>query len=123
MDNEHDYFNDFFNIHKDKEKMKEAARKMIEVMKNLERVEKIEKHLDDNLGEPDKTEGFTDGILMFERRIWFTPEGEIIKVVVTDTASTYEKPLSQQLSDALEIEDYERAVIIRDKINLIIKSL
>jgi excinuclease UvrABC helicase subunit UvrB len=86
---------------------------------------------DQNLGEPDEIENFQDGDLFFERRIWNTPTGQIMKLLVSDDPSKFikqtqtqkvnkkvvEKTLEIQLQEAVEAEDFEKAAQIRDLIN------
>ena len=79
----------------------------------------VEKMLDGSLGEPDSVEFFNDGHLSFEKKIWHTEKGDLIKVNVVeieDIEPVNEKSLDEQLEEAIEKEDYEKAAAIRDSI-------
>lgn len=127
-----DLFDDFFKNNNPNDKhlrIRDEAKKMIEMMMRMETPtppENMVKALDDNLGDPDEIESGFDGVLYFERRIWHTPHGDIVKVLVTDDLNKLnhkpeqpkivEKSLEAQLQDAVESEDYERAALLRDKL-------
>lgn len=127
-------FNDFFkrNIFKSETKrtdeLKEEAKKMIDILNKMNDIEtkmneideSIEKNIDDNLGKPDKIEFFNENDLFFERRTWHTETGDLIKLIVSDDPTFGKTPkitktLQQQLDEAIEVEDYEKAAAIRDK--------
>lgn len=134
-----DLFNEFFGkknkgFNDQFSKMREEARKIIEMLGNMHESngsidENIERMMDQNLGEPDEVINFQDGELFFEKRIWHTPTGDLVKVIVTDrpfsnektkvkpTKKIVEKPLQQQLDEAIAKEDYEKAAKIRDLMN------
>ena len=130
-----DLFNEFFGKKNDNfSKMREEARKIIEMLGNIHETngsidENIERMMDQNLGEPDEVINFQDGELFFEKRIWHTPTGDFVKVIVTDkplseekpmikkSKKVVEKPLQQQLDEAIANEDYEKAAQIRDLMN------
>lgn len=132
-----DLFNEFFgkkNKGMDDQfsKIREEARKIIEMLGNIHESngsidENIEHMMDQNLGNPDEIINFQDGDLFFEKRIWHTPTGDLVKVIVTDkpfsnekakpTKKIVEKPLQQQLDEAIATEDYEKAAKIRDLMN------
>jgi hypothetical protein len=132
-----DLFNEFFGKkNKSSEdrfsKMRDEAKKIIEMLVNFRGInnsidEDIERMMDQNLGEPDEVINFQDGDLFFEKRIWHTPTGDFVKVIVTDkplsnekakpTKKVAEKPLQQQLDEAIATEDYEKAAKIRDLMN------
>lgn len=103
---------------------KENAKKMIDMFINSKDVENInedeEKELDNTLGKPDKTEFYNEGNIFFERRTWHTPNGDLIKLIVTDepnikVAPLPEKPLQEQLDEAVALEQFEKAAGIRDE--------
>ena len=134
-----DLFNEFFGKkNKSSEdrfsKMRDEAKKIIEMLGNFRGInnsidEDIERMMDQNLGEPDEVINFQDGDLFFEKRIWHTPTGDFVKVIVTDkplskekpvvkkSKKVVEKPLQQQLDEAIANEDYEKAAQIRDLMN------
>ena len=133
-----DLFNEFFNrkpkTNEEIAKIREEEKKFFENLSNFiesNKGENLEKMFDQNLGEPDEIENFQDGDLFFERRIWNTPTGQIMKLLVSDDPSKFikqtqtqkvnkkvvEKTLEIQLQEAVEAEDFEKAAQIRDLIN------
>jgi len=134
-----DLFNEFFGKKNNKfedrfSKMREEARKIIEMLGNIHETngsidENIERMMDQNLGKPDEVVHFQDGEIFFEKRIWHTPTGDLVKIIVTDRPFSKEKPqhkpakkvddksLQQQLDEAIANEDYEKAAKIRDLMN------
>lgn len=133
-----DLFNEFFNrkpkTNEEIAKIREEEKKFFENLSNFiesKKDESLEKMFDQNLGEPDEIENFQDGDLFFERRIWNTPTGQIMKLLVSDDPSKFikqtqtqkvnkkvvEKTLEIQLQEAVEAEDFEKAAQIRDLIN------
>jgi hypothetical protein len=95
--------------------------------------ESLEQELEKNLGKPDEVRYFTQNGMYFEKSIWHTQNGDMVKTVMSDDPSVFgdniefedenistkkkEKPLELQLEEALEREDYERAAEIRDLLN------
>lgn len=132
-----DLFNEFFgrrknNFDDELAKRIEKERRIIDNLTNFiqsNQGENLEKMFDQNLGEPDEIENFQDGDLFFERQIWNTPTGRIMKLLVSDDPSQFikqtqkvnkkvdEKTLEIQLQEAVEAEDFEKAAKIRDLIN------
>lgn len=132
-----DLFNEFFgrrknNFDDELAKRIEEERKIFDSLTNFiqsNQGENLEKMFDQNLGEPDEIENFQDGDLFFERQIWNTPTGRIMKLLVSDDPSQFikqtqkvnkkvdEKTLEIQLQEAVEAEDFEKAAKIRDLIN------
>jgi len=128
-----DLFNEFFNRkpfnpqnHADR--MRDEIKKMMDVLNNFDMSngidEDLEKQMDNSLGKPDSIETFSDGKLFFEKRIWHTPQGDIVKVVVTDqpivptkSVTVEIKSLQEQLDEAIANEDYLKAAEIRDLMN------
>lgn len=129
-------FNEFFkrNNIKPEDKisdtLRDEAKKMIDILtkiKNLDEDihsidEEIEKSIDEELGKPDKIEFFNEGNLFYERRTWHTPSGDLIKLLISDDPTLgntpkVEKPLQEQLDEAVANEDYEKAAAIRDRMS------
>lgn len=109
--------------------LKNEAKRIIDMISNMHNLlpmdnminEQTEKMMDGSLGKPDKIEFYDEDGLFYERRTWHTPNGDIIKLIVTDDPSliqprVVEKPLQQQLKEAVAEENYEKAAAIRDKI-------
>jgi len=101
---------------------KEDAQRLIDLLTNSDIIdEQLEAEFDKTLGKPDKIEFYTENGFFFERRIWHTPQGDMYKLFVTDDptlvmAPPIPKTLETQLNEAVENEDYEKAAIIRDRI-------
>lgn len=69
---------------------------------------------------PDHIERFNEGPFKFEKRIWIKENGDkIIQVLMVDEYDTEveEVDLEKQLTNALEVEDYDTAIKLRDMIN------
>lgn len=123
-----DLFNEFFenndNSFEDHFfKMNEEAMKLIEILGNIHEPndsidENLEHIMDQTLGEPDEVINYQDGKLFFQKFIWHTPSGDFVKVIVTDKPllndKLADKPLQQQLDEAISSENYEEAAKIRD---------
>lgn len=130
MDNLFDkFFDDFFNERFNKiSKMKMSEEERLNLMnilssfKDITNIdENIEKNIDDSLGEPDKIERFKDGDLFFEKRIWKTSDGELVKLIVTDNQENMktvitDEDLKEQQAQAIAVEDYMKAAAIRDEL-------
>ena len=124
-------FNEFFNDYhrqaitpKIDDIAKERAKKMIDILtkfrESTDITEETEQEMDAKLGKPDKIEFFNEGNVFFERRIWHTEGGNIEKLIMTDDPTmlkppVIEKTLQQQLDEAVEKEDFEKAAGIRDE--------
>lgn len=84
------------------------------------------KNFDSSLGEPDKVESYEEGGMYYQKRIWETQHGKIIKTVISDVPFSESKnktntkkpriPLEQQLETAVKEENYELAAKLRDRI-------
>lgn len=132
-----DLFNEFFRRKKniidpfnEMNRMQDEVRKMMDMLMNFQSIpnidENLEKQMDFSLGEPHKIETYSDGVVFYEKRIWHTPNGDIVKLVVSDRPfnnapkekpAVKEKSLQEQLDEALANEDYLKAAEIRDKMN------
>lgn len=127
-------FNEFFNPRSSFdafEKMREDAKKFFDSVFKASGIstndEKLQKEVENALGEPDEIKHYTENGLYFQKRIWYTKEGAIIETLMSDDPNYFgdmaifekkvtkpEKPLDLQLQEALEKEDYEKAAEIRD---------
>ena len=109
-------FDDFFKRNNIKpedkigDSVKDEAKKMIDLLTNYKDVENIdeaiEQEIDASLGKPDKIEFYNEGDLFFEKRIWYTANGELIKLIVSDeptltTIPVPEKYLQHKLDKAV----------------------
>lgn len=125
-----DLFNEFFkrnNIRPEDrigDSMREHAKRMIDMLTNFRDSiddDSIEKQIDEQFGKPDKIEFYNEGDLYFERRTWHTANGDIIKTIMSDDPTMIRqapsmKTLEQQLQEAVEKEEFEKAAAIRDEI-------
>jgi hypothetical protein len=85
------------------------------------------------LGEPDEIIEHTEMGMNFKKLIWNTPKGRFVKILVTDVEpiptppppgedpltvvrKKHSKSLEQRLKEAVEVEDYELAIQLRDEI-------
>ena len=133
MENFDDLFNEFLGKNdendKDDDFLINETKKIIDMIESFKNInpdgtytgaelDKLDDELDDKLGEPDNIEYSTDGEMYIEKRMWFKPSGVIIKTLISDEPleKKPELPLEQQLQNALELEDYELAADLRDKI-------
>lgn len=117
-------FSDFFNRNNPKDdeifkKIREEAKKIIESINNFDDISnKTEEEMEELLGKPDVIETYFDGFIYYERKVWHTKNGDI--VVLTASQNPFEeqkeKSLEEQLQDAIDSEEYEKAAEIRDKI-------
>jgi len=118
-----DLFNDFFN----KKRMQanplhEELKKLIEtisVFKSIENEKKLDEEIDKELGKPTSIETRIDEGVLYKKLTWVTPHGSFVKIIVTDVEEETKKTtksLEEQLKEAVELEEYELAIKIRDKI-------
>ena len=130
MENFDDLFNEFLGKNDENDDFLTNETKkiidMIESFKNINpdgtytgaELDKLDDELDDKLGEPDNIEYSTDGEMYFEKRMWYKASGVIIKTLISDEPleKIPELSLQEQLQKALDVEDYELAAELRDKI-------
>jgi hypothetical protein len=141
-----DLFDDFFKRNKINpnddinNELSDIAKKMIDMLQSFGELDSnnidIDKinieedfNFDDNeLGTPDKIEFFTEDDLYFERRIWYTENGEFVQLIISDepNINSQTKDKKQLLEDKLEKaiieENYEEAAKLRDEIIKIKKN-
>lgn len=116
-------FDDFFSRNnKADDQFKNELKKMLDKLaKSNDSIdENMEKKMDESLGTPDVIEFYNEGPMFYERRIWETPNGKLVKLIVTDDPSLVqapipEKSLEEQLEEAVANEEFEKAAAIRDK--------
>ena len=121
-------FNDFMGEDSNK-KRDDSADMMANLFKKLSNINNFDKNglmkeLDHSLGEPDKFENFEENGVYFQKQIWNTKHGQVIKTVISDIPFKGTKPVSKktrtpletQLETAVKEENYELAVKLRDRI-------
>ncbi len=129
-----DLFNEFLNNKEEEKKdsMSEESKRIMDIIKTLTSNKNIdestENFIDITLGEPDSIETYSDGLVNFEKRVWHTPTGDIVKIIMSDIQDDFSpiqnkpikketsvpKSLQEQLDEAISNEEYERAAKIRD---------
>jgi hypothetical protein len=80
--------------------------------------------LNETLGKPDKLENYEENGLYYQKQIWNTKHGQVIKTILSDVPLIKEKskkrefkiPLEVQLEAAVKREEYELAAKLRDRI-------
>lgn len=126
-----DLFNDFFNRKKMvSNPLHDEIKKLIETVANFKKIQndaKLEQEIDKELGKPSQIEEIVEDGLLYKKLTWFTPYGHFVKIVVSDaeeanhepkkpTRRVKEKSLEEQLKEAVEAENYELAIQLRDQI-------
>jgi excinuclease UvrABC helicase subunit UvrB len=94
-------------------------KQLFDLLKNV-KTNEIDGKTDMSLGEPDSVESYSDGFFFFEKKVWHTPNGDIIKITASDNTDNLhepEKTLQEQLDEAINNENYEKAAQIRDLMN------
>jgi hypothetical protein len=129
MDKFDDLFDDFMNnLGGDKkDNDKNLINKIFDNFTDLNSFDKglIIDGLNETLGEPDKLENYEENGVYFQKQIWNTKHGQVIKTILSDVPFSKEKsrrreikiPLEVQLETAVKEENYELAVKLRDRIN------
>ncbi len=117
-----DLFNEFFNNKKPSQQGQEnlGLNKIIEALQNFRHMgieENLGNSIEKELGPPDRIEESTEEGYVYKKSVWNTPQGQFVKIATELAETPSETTLDEQLKDALEIEDFETAIILRDKIN------
>jgi hypothetical protein len=126
-------FNDFFksnnnnnnnnnNNSSKSDRFRNDILKLMDMLNSFGPNQNLEHELNDMLGEPDRVDTFYDGDIRYERSVWHTESGDIVRIIGHETSSepnvkTPEKTLEEQLEEAITSENYEEAARIRDLIN------
>jgi protein-arginine kinase activator protein McsA len=123
-----DLFNDFLND-KSNNKKDDSADMMANLFKKLSNLKNFDKEgmmkeLDSSLGEPDEFENYEENGVYFQKQIWNTKHGQVIKTVISDVPFKAPKTqikkqriaLEVQLENAVKVENYELAAKLRDRI-------
>jgi excinuclease UvrABC helicase subunit UvrB len=120
-----DLFNDFFNKrNKNVNPLHDELRKLMETIasfKAIDNEQKLEQEIDKELGKPTQIEELTNDGVHYKKLTWLTPHGKFVKIIVTDAEEEVKprvktKSLEEQLKEAVEAENYELAIELRDKI-------
>lgn len=121
-------FNELFNEYFKKNPKKTEADKIINMIQDIGKMkdskedeEAIDNKIIETLGKPNEIQYYNKGDVFFEKRIWHTLNGDIVKVIMTDDPTLVTTPpaplsLEEKLRIAIEEEHYELAVKLRDEI-------
>ena len=105
-----------------KNSIEDEVKKVLDMLNTGQPIDDFaEQQIDENLGKPDKTEFFEQDGFFYEKRIWHTPSGDLVKMIITTDPSLItppkpEKSLEEKLKEAVENEEFEKAAAIRDRI-------
>ena len=139
MDKFDDLFNNFFNGKGNnkpnkindildglrKSMTEKEAKKLIEIIKGISEEsendtdEGLNKRIENKLGEPHEIEHSFDGDMYFEKRMWYTEGGVIIKTLMSSEPFDDEDnnvSLEEQMAEAVENEDYILAAELKKQI-------
>lgn len=123
-----DLFDEFLNG-KSNNKKDDSADMMANLFKKLSNLKNFDKEgmmkeLDSSLGEPDEFKNYEENGVYFQKQIWNTKHGQVIKTVISDVP--FKPPKTQtkkqrialevQLENAVKVENYELAAKLRDRI-------
>ena len=135
-----DLFNEFFNRRRNNTtSINDEIQKIVESLMSFQqvRVKTHDESIEAELGEPDEIIEHNEMGMNFKKLVWNTPQGRFVKIVVTDVEpfpptppepgkdpldpsainrKKHSKSLEQRLKEAVEVEDYELAIQIRDEI-------
>jgi excinuclease UvrABC helicase subunit UvrB len=122
-----DLFNEFFRRKKTDRNEKistiqDEIKKIIDTLMGVKIVQNDEmlmNMIQNNLGEPTRIEEFNNGKTHVKKLIWETPFGQFVKIIMDENDSEpkpKEKSLEEQLIEAVESENYELAIKLRDEI-------
>lgn len=122
-------FNNFMNDGRNNNNKDESADIMANLFKKLSNLNSFDKNgmmeeLNESLGEPDEFKNFEENGVFFQKQIWNTKHGQVIKTIVSDVPFAKEKnevkktriPLEVQILNAVKEENYELAAKLRDRI-------
>jgi excinuclease UvrABC helicase subunit UvrB len=130
-----DLFNEFFNRRRSNTtSINDEIQKIIESLMSFKptNVKTHDESVEAELGEPDEIIEHNEMGMNFKKLIWNTPNGRFVKILVTDiepvqtpppsedpltvVRKKHSKSLEQRLKEAVEVEDYELAIELRDEI-------
>jgi excinuclease UvrABC helicase subunit UvrB len=132
-----DLFNEFFNRRRNNNNtsINDEIQKIVQSLMSFKQVntEIHDESVEAELGEPDEIIEHIEMGMKFKKLVWNTPQGKFVKIIVTDVEPVptpppptedpltinrkkHSKSLEQRLKEAVEVEDYELAIKIRDEI-------
>ena len=123
-------FNEFFNRKRNNlNTVQNELQKIIESLMNFKQIDVenlLEKSIEAELGEPNIIQEMEENGVILRKLIWNTPYGNFVKIIVLDSEYDNEikkqspkikqKSPEEQLKEAVESENYELAIELRDKI-------
>jgi excinuclease UvrABC helicase subunit UvrB len=136
MLNFNDLYDDFFNRRRNAiNPLHDEIKKIIDsiaTFKNIQNEANLEKEIDKELGKPSSIETRIEDGVVYKKLVWNTPFGNFVKIIVSDVdpnnpaedpndpsypfPQKKQKGLEQQLKEAVDSEDYELAIQLRDQI-------
>lgn len=118
-----DLFSSFYGRRNRITSIQDEIRKMMESISNFSPTNQNKMdELSTELGEPDEKQTFEKDGFVIEKHIWNTPHGQLVKIIASEKDSNpkenkvKEKSLEEQLKEAVQAENYELAIELRDKI-------
>lgn len=118
-----DLFGEFFNEPK-RTPLEESLSKIMKSLTDFRKITNDEADVNsmyDALGKPDEVMKHEEDGFLFEKHVWHRPEGHYVRIVVSEKETTSEtesepKSLEERLQDAVESENYELAIQLRDEL-------
>jgi len=117
MPNDNIFNNESFKIDK--------IKKIIETLGNFKNINEHE-DISNNLGEPSEIHEYEEDGILYKKLIWDVPNGKYVKIIISENefksddiklnTSNKKLTLEEQLKKAVDNENYELAVKLRDKI-------
>lgn len=111
-------FDDFFK-NRNQSPLDNEISKIIQALSSYKINEiDFEEQIDSDLGEPDDVIEGVDGDFHFKKMIWNTPKGQFIKIIVSDA-----EPMNDDFMDFMDFEDYEEVgVSLEDQLELAVQE-
>jgi protein-arginine kinase activator protein McsA len=120
-------FNDFMGDGaNNKDESSDIMANLFKKLSNLNSFDKngMMEELNESLGEPDEFKNFEENGVFFQKQIWNTKHGQVIKTIISDVPFVKQKTetkktrvsLEVQLLNAVKEENYELAAKLRDRI-------
>lgn len=109
-------FNEDNNIPDD---IKDVINKFNELLANeMQSTENVDNILEEEFGQPNEIIEYTEGNIQYTKKIWNHEKGKIVKIMakVANGINYDDLSLEEKLKIAIQNEDYEKAVLLRDEI-------